>query len=144
MLSIFSFTRHLTWWGFPTYNGVEVTLVKVNNAKPLVLFLPDLSGSLYSVDNSVPFEAVSWHNGDIISLRFPLSECSFASFSTCPDSRLVLATSSYYSSLFANSLTPSCDFSYQKLLDLFSLALTSPLSLRLISPLLPRCSRCVS
>ena len=49
-----------------------------------------------------------------------MSECSFASFSTCPDSRLVLATSSYYSSLFANSLTPCKDSRHSALIKMLT------------------------
>lgn len=92
VLSIFSLTPLLAQWAFPTSGGVGIALTKVINAKSLALcfflalFLLDLPAAitvltLCSVGGC--FEAITL-------LKFPLSSgCSFASFSTRPDSGLV-------------------------------------------------------
>lgn len=71
------------------YGRVEVTGTEVVNAKSLALFFVELfllhlSGFILSTLSSPKLSLVTLHGG-----RFPVCECPFANFSTCPDSALV-------------------------------------------------------
>lgn len=88
-----------------TYGSVEVTRTQVINAKSLALFFFRTflasSLSLYSVDTlSSPKPLVTLHCGS-----FPVYECSFASFSICPDSALVPQSLPTIYTLFSDGLT---------------------------------------